>query len=178
MESIRYFVGGPSNSGKSTLVLSLVERLRLDGRSAEAVELDVWSNSYPAFAGEVTFEGRPKRKGLDWDWQTPLAARLDAFNASTAEVVFGDMPGARIDAATDAMCRGGRADAAIVVSATTQGLEEWTVYFASQGIRVAHRCLTFKDAPPHVLTGLCRTIQPDRADIGAFAALLRRAAGT
>lgn len=172
----RYYVGGPSNSGKSTFLLSLVEHLRLRrGRSASAIELDVWSHSYPAFRGEISFEGRPKTVGLDWDWQTPLLERLQEFQAAQEDLVFGDMPGKCIDEATEFMCEHGGPASAIVVSRTTEGLVAWTDFFTERGIHVAERFLTLKENDtPRLLHGMERKIVPDHPDVSAFGQLLTK----
>ena len=117
MATKRYLVGGPQNSGKSTYVLSLAKRLQSGhGLRARAIELDVWSGSYPAFRGEVSFKDRPKQFGLAWDWKTPLDERIKEFNEAPDDIVLGDLPGAKIDEATDYMCKNAKADGAIVVS--------------------------------------------------------------
>ena len=166
----RYIVGGPPHSGKSTYVLSLTRRLteRL-GRSALAVEFDVWSSSYPAFEGKIPFEGRPKRFGLDWDWQTPLDERIAQFNAATADVVFGDLPGAKIDAATDRMCREAKADGAIVVSRTLEGLKLWRQAFEERGVKVVLECLSVQGEVPLVLRDTNRTIDAAHPDVALLA---------
>lgn len=168
----RYLVGGPANSGKSTLVLSLAEHLRRQrGLTVEAIEFDVWSGSYRAFHGEFTFKDRPKRQGLAWDWQTPLRERIAAFRASQADIVFGDLPGI-VDEAIELMCVEAKADAALVVSFSPEGLKDWTAFFAAHGLPVEFRVLTFKDDPPVIVTGMNRVISPDHADVAAFAAKL------
>ncbi|MEK9152619.1 MAG: hypothetical protein AAB692_04600 [Patescibacteria group bacterium] len=168
----RFLIGGPSNSGKSTFVLSLAEHLQRDrGLSVEAFEFDVWSGSYPAFRGEVTFKDRPKKFGLNWDWQTPLRARINSFQISQADVVFGDLPGI-LDEAIDLMCREAKADAALVVSHSQAGLVEWQKFFEDRGVPVEWRILTYKDNPPLVVSGMNRQLVPGHDDIVQFAAKL------
>lgn len=166
----RYLVGGPPNSGKSTYVLSLTRRLTGSlGRSALAVELDVWSSSYPAFEKKIPFEGRPKRFGLDWDWQTPLDERIRQFNGATEDFVFGDLPGAKIDAATDRMCRETRADGAIVVSRTLDGLKLWRQAFEERGIKVVLECLSVQGQVPLVLRDMNRIVDAEHPDVALLA---------
>jgi hypothetical protein len=171
--SKRFLVGGPQNSGKSTYVLSTVKRLT-DGHGvrARAIELDVWSGSYPAFRGEVSFKDRPKMTGLDWDWKTPLDVRLAEFNSATEEFVFGDLPGAKIDEATDYMCTNARADGAIVVSRTLDGIVLWREAFEKRGIRVVHECLSMQGQSPLVLRDLHRAIDPSHPDVAVLASLV------
>lgn len=171
--SKRYVVGGPSNSGKSTYVLSVTQALTtVHGLSARAIELDVWSGSYPAFRGEVTFKDRPKKFGLDWDWKTPLDERLAEFNGSTDDVVFGDMPGAKIDAATDYMCQNAKADGAIVISSSLDGLKLWAELFARHGIPIVDVCLSVRGPVPRLLRDMSREIDPDHPDVQVIAAAL------
>lgn len=165
----RYLVGGPPNSGKSTYVLSLVSRLGTGlGKTAVAIELDVWSRSYPAFAGKVSFDDRPKRFGLDWDWQTPLDERLEEFNTSSAEIVLGDLPGAKIDAATDHMIANANADGAIVVSRTLDGLQLWREAFESRGMPVVLECLSVQGHAPLMLRDMDRKVDPAHPDVASF----------
>ncbi len=177
MATKRYLVGGPANSGKSTYILSLTRRLNEGhGLRARAVELDVWSGSYPAFRGEVSFKDRPKHSGLDWDWKTPLDERLREFNGAAEDLVFGDLPGAKIDAATDYMCTAAQADGAIVVSRTLDGLKQWREAFEARGIRVVHECLSIQGREPLVLRDLGRSVDPGHADVAAFASRVIAAA--
>jgi energy-coupling factor transporter ATP-binding protein EcfA2 len=167
----RYVVGGPSNSGKSTFLHSLKKHLEDEyGLAVAYYELDVWSRSLPAFEGKIPFEGRPKVTGLDWDWKTPLDAEIAAFNASTADIVLGDMPGGKkIDEAHDYMVEHARADAAISVSRDTKGLQEWSAYFAGKGLPVAYDVLTFQEGRvPLILVGMDRVIRPSDAGVVGF----------
>jgi hypothetical protein len=172
--SRRYLVGGPKNSGKSTFVLSLTEYLKSRGRTAEAVELDIWGNSYPAFRGEVSFDERPKSDHLDWPWREKLQPRLDQYLASDAEFVFGDMPGVW-GAAICHMCEqiGKKTDGAFVVSRTLEGLDEWRRFFAKDFfIRIAFECLTMTKRRPLVIVGMNRLVQGDHPDVVPFAEAL------
>lgn len=167
----RLLIGGPSNSGKSTFVLSLVEYLRGAGLTANAHELDVWSNSYVAFRGEIPFEGRPKRQGLDWDWQTPLKERLDAFNADDATFVFGDLPG-KLDEAIAHTCANASAHGALVISRKLDAIPEWETFFEKNGVPVLQSFLTFQDRPPVILVGMNRDLDPSHRDVKSFGDLL------
>ncbi len=167
----RYLVGGPQNSGKSTYVLSVVQRLGGGhGVRARAVELDVWSGSYPAFRGEVSFKDRPKKTGLDWDWKTPLEQRLAEFNGADDDYVFGDLPGAKIDEATHYMCEQAKADGAIVVSRSLEGLVQWREAFEKHGIPIVHECLSMQgQAAPLVLRDMHRGVDAAHPDVAFLA---------
>ncbi len=165
----KYLIGGPSNSGKSTFVLSLVEYLRSKGRTAEAIELDVWSNSYTAFRGEVPFATRPKRQGLDWDWKTPLDERIRSFNENQADIVFGDLPG-KLDEAIAYMCSESAADGALIISRTIDDLTKWRNFFMMRSVHVAHEFLTFLETPPPpiMLVGMNRELVPEHEKVQWF----------
>jgi hypothetical protein len=167
----RLLIGGPSNSGKSTFVLSLVDCLRMAGVTANAHELDVWSNSYVAFRGEVLFATRPKRQGLDWDWQTPLKERIDAFNADDADFVFGDLPG-KLDEAITHACMNVRVTGALVISRKLDAITEWEDFFGKNGVPVIQSFLTFQDRPPVILVGMNRQCDPNHRDVKAFGDML------
>jgi hypothetical protein len=170
MATKRYLVGGPSNSGKSTYVLSIVKRLNAGhGLRARAIELDVWSGSYPAFAGEVSFKDRPKHFGLEWDWKTPLDERIAEFNGAAEDVIFGDLPGAKIDEATDYMCAQAEADGAIVVSRTLDGLAQWRKAFEDRGVPVVYECLSYQGQAPLVLRDMHRTVDAIHPDVAFLA---------
>lgn len=188
----RLLIGGPSNSGKSTFVLSLVDYLCGAGITAAAHELDVWSNSYVAFRGEIPFEGRPKRQGLDWDWQTPLNERLDAFHADNADFVFGDLPG-KLDEAIAHVCTAFTRDepavlvpgtpatraqrdsplaGALVISRKLDAIPEWETFFEKNGVPVLQSFLTFQDRPPVILVGMNRDLDPSHRDVKSFGDML------
>jgi hypothetical protein len=164
--TVRFLIGGPKDSGKSTLTLSLVERFRAPGRTAEAVEFDVWAGTFPAFRGEVTFEKRERHPGYDWDWRTPLARRIDQFRASQADYVFGDLAGELNHTVAWTVAKA-EPDAAIVVSSTLEGLSEWTKTFEQLGVNVAHGILTFAkpDQAPLVVSAMCRKLDPNNPGV-------------
>lgn len=166
----RYFVGGPSNSGKSTFILSLVEHLqKWRDCTALAIELDVWSRSYPAFRGEVTFEDRPKQFGLEWDWQSPLLEQLQNFKNATEDFVFGDMPGKCIDEAIEFMCDNGGSAEAIVISHSVEDMNEWVEFFTKRNIHVVQRFLSVQDSSNlQLLHDMDRKIVPDDVFVASF----------
>src|SRR3989344_4830043 len=168
--SKRYLVGGPPNSGKSTYVLSLVKRLAHGlGRSARAVELDVWSNSYPAFEGKIPFEGRPKKTGMDWEWEAAVDARLKEFHEATEDVVMGDLPGKIVPGSTDYMCAHARSDGAIIVSKSLEGLQAWRDVFETHGIPIRLECLSVHGRQPLVLRDMNRIIDAAHPDVALLA---------
>ncbi len=171
----RILVGGESNSGKSTFVLSLVKCLESRGVTAQAVELDVWSNSYPAFRGEIDFDKRPKRFDLKWNWRRALNKRLYTLNTARTDFVFGDMPGV-LGAACTHMCRVAKADGAIIISRTLEGLKAWQRFFRDDfDIPIIEAFLSVQKIRPRVLPDMDRRIDPKNAFISEFGTRLTRA---
>lgn len=165
----RYLVGGESNSSKSTCVLALVAHLESRGISAEAVELDVWSNSYPAFRGEIDFDKRPKRFDLKWNWKRALNKRLQAFNTSRKRIVFGDMPGV-LGAAGTHMCQVAQATGAIVISKTTEGLRAWQRFFRDDfDIPIVALVLSTQKIVPLVMPDMNRHVDGNNPFVVQFA---------
>ncbi len=173
----RYLVGGPSNSGKSTFALSLVKHLNCLGISAEAVELDVWGNSYPAFRGEVPFHDRPKHKDFNWNWESALRGRLKQFQGSEAKYVFGDMPG-KLGRASAFICDNAKPDGAIVVSRSLEGVLEWRRVFEDWFFPIVAEILTMMEMQPIIVVGMDRVVSGDKPDIRSFAEqLINKEAG-
>lgn len=184
----RIIVGGPKGSGKSTFVPSLVDCLKKRGRTAEAGELDVWSNSYLAFIslfdpygaaetrseplelgvwpnsflaekGKYTFETRPKRFTLhDWDWKAAIAPRIARFNESRAEYVFGDLPGV-IGAANSHTLDLVRPTDVWVYSRTLEGLADWKRFCEKDfGLHVTREFLSVRKTNPVIVPDLEREL--------------------
>ncbi|MEK9152433.1 MAG: hypothetical protein AAB692_03640 [Patescibacteria group bacterium] len=170
----RLLVGGPSSSGKSTFVLSLVEHIRARGETAEALELDQWSNSYAAFRGEIPFEGRQKRFDLAWDWKGAVAPLIERFKNSDADVVFGDLPGV-LGAANSHMCEltAPFADGAVIISRTLEGLKDWRRFFRDDyGLRIVREYVSVQKSRPIVLPDMNRIIDPASPFVRDFAVSL------
>lgn len=165
----RYLVGGPANSGKSTLVLSLTQSLEQAGFSARAIEFDLWSNSYPAFEGLVPFGQRDKRFDLRWEWQEPLIDRLNEFMKDRSAFVFGDMPG-KLGEACAFMCRSVQesCDGAIVVSRTLEGIRDWSSFFDDFDIPVIKEVLSVRGTRPLVIADLDRKVDASHSDVLAI----------
>ncbi len=168
----RYLVGGESNSSKSTFVLSLVAFFESRGYSAEAVELDVWSNSYPAFRGEIDFDKRPKRFDLKWNWKRALNKRLQAFNTSRKQLVFGDMPGV-LGAAGTHMCNVAKPTGAIVISRSIEGLKAWQRFFRDDfDIPIVALFLSVQKIRPAILPDMNRNIDGSHDSVTEFGRML------
>jgi len=87
-------VGGPPNSGKSTVVESLVRALQNQGVDAESVDLDPWAPTLALIQGKITREERDRQKRQNI---TDADARKVAERFRSASVrhrvIMGDAPG-------------------------------------------------------------------------------------
>jgi len=91
--SVRIIIGGPPNSGKSTLAESLAIALRSLGVNAYAEDLDLASPTLEFIRGKKGWE---QRQGAKKEWTPRLAKKAAAIfeEASTRHVVvIGDAPG-------------------------------------------------------------------------------------
>ena len=90
---VRVIIGGPPNSGKSTLAESLARALRSVGVDAYAEDLDLASPTLEFIRGTKSWEERP---GFKKEWTLELASKaalmFEEASASHA-VVIGDAPG-------------------------------------------------------------------------------------
>lgn len=90
---VRIIIGGPPNSGKSTLTESLAMALRSLGVDAYAEDLDFTSPTLEFIRGTKGWE---QRQGTKKDWTPELAKTAAALfeEASTRHaIVIGDAPG-------------------------------------------------------------------------------------
>jgi hypothetical protein len=90
---IRIIIGGPPNSGKSTLAESLARALRALGVDAYAEDLDLASPTLEFIRGSKGWE---QRRGAKKEWTPELAEKAAVLfedASSKHAVVIGDAPG-------------------------------------------------------------------------------------
>lgn len=91
---IKIIIGGPPNSGKSTLAESLARALQEQGIDAEAVDLDPWSPTLDYVKRKITLKERNslKRKKLSTEEINDVVKRFEKAS-KYHEVIIGDAPG-------------------------------------------------------------------------------------
>lgn len=94
MSEIRIIIGGPPNSGKSTLVSSLTRAFWEIGVNAVSVELDLWAPTLEFVEGKITKEERDlrKQKAVTKEEAEEASKRLLA-SSQDISIVIGDCPG-------------------------------------------------------------------------------------
>lgn len=134
--AIRLLIGGPPNSGKSTLAESLARALQDQRVDAEAVDLDPWSPTLALIRGEITEEQRRamKKKEITMEEAEKAAKRFEQISRKHG-IALGDAPGEISDQlriiarkATHAiiLCREDSRDA----------IDKWKIFFTEMGIRI------------------------------------------
>lgn len=131
----RIVVGGPPNSGKSTLSESLARALRSLGVDAYAEDLDLASPTLEFIKG---VKGWEQRRGYKREWTPELAEKAAAMfvEASTKHaVVIGDAPGKITD---ESRTIAEKADYAIILCRddSVEDGSDWRKFFEGLGIPV------------------------------------------
>lgn len=88
--ALRVLIGGPVNSGKSTLACSLYVALSMQGVPSSLVELDIWSDTHTCILGERPWRLRKKKISFS---SHKLKLMSKKFLKSSETVVIGDLPG-------------------------------------------------------------------------------------
>ncbi len=135
---IRLLVGGPANSGKSTLCTTLYRLLQ--ARSDVRVglhEIDVYSDTHGPLLGLKPWSARQKQ----WHAGLPeVEAAVQAYLADSAQIVLGDLPGNIHNPHLHVMMSCGTH--AMYVGKSFDELSQWEQAFQDAGIRIDWRVQT------------------------------------
>ena len=136
MPEIRIIIGGPPNSGKSTLVSSLKRALWEIGVKVNSAELDLWAPTLEFLEGKITKEERDSKKQKTITKQDAEEASKRLILASQdGSIAIGDCPGKMseelkiiVKNATHAiiLCRADQ----------IQEMESWRKFFSEVGIPI------------------------------------------
>ncbi len=133
--AVRIIIGGPPNSGKSTLAESLARALQLLGVDAYAEDLDLASPTLEFIKGAKGWE---QRVGAKKEWTPKLAEEAAAKFEDASKrhaVVIGDAPG-KITAESEKIA--GRANYALILCREDrkEEIEGWQTFFKQIGVPV------------------------------------------
>ncbi len=142
--STRVVIGGPRNSGKSTLVASVYRTLEGEGVSVGLHEVDVYSDTIPCILGHKPWDKRKKRHHA-W-FKTTVEPRIAEFANDDHAVVLGDLPGKVNSTFLPRMII--PADHAIIVARDLESMEPWQKLFAAKCIPVALRVISYQGDLP------------------------------
>ena len=181
---VRIVIGGPANSGKSTLAENLSRALRSLGGDAYAEDLDLAIPTLEFIRGSKGWE---QRQILKKEWTPELAEKAATMfeNASAKHaVVIGDAPG-KISNESKAIAK--KANYAIILCREDckEEIENWQNFFAKLGVLVI--CVAVskvtgagnvesKDIIWATLVGLDRTPRVDEVTI-SLALLIKERLG-
>lgn len=121
----RLVIGGPANSGKSTLAASLALALtRHVPRRVGLYELDPYSDTHECILGKKPWSQRHKDYHPSYE---KIQATNLAFREDDADFVIGDLPGAIQNPILPELARG--ATVALILSRDINSIPEWENFF-------------------------------------------------
>jgi len=178
--AVRIVIGGPPNSGKSTLAESLASGLRQLGVDAYAEDLDLASPTLEFIRGA---KGWGQRVGAKQEWTPELAdeaAKKFEDASKKHAVVIGDAPG-KITGESEKIAS--KANYALILCREDrkEGIERWQEFFQRLGISVVGIFISKlagagnvekKDVIRATVIGLNRTLKTDEVVL-SLAALIK-----
>lgn len=131
---IRILIGGPPNSGKSTLAESLARALRAIGIDAYAEDMDLASPTLEFIRGEKGWEQRLREKK---EWTMDLAKEAASIFMKASEkhaVVIGDAPG-KITAESKEIAKNATHAIILCREDCVSEIKNWQELFAQFGVQ-------------------------------------------
>jgi CRISPR-associated protein Csx3 len=136
LTEIRIIIGGPPNSGKSTLVSSLIRALWEIGVKGNPAELDLWAPTLEFLEGKISKEERDsrKQKSITKEEAEEASKRLVAVSQE-GSIAIGDCPG-KMSEELKIIIK--NATHAIILCRADQimEMESWRKFFSVAGIPI------------------------------------------
>ena len=133
--AFRIIIGGPPNSGKSTLAESLARGLRQLGVDAYAVDLDLASPTLEFIRG---VKGWEQRVGAKKEWTPELADKAAALfeeSSKSHAVMIGDAPG-KITAESEKIAKKAHFALILCRDDRKEEIRDWQVFFQRIGVPI------------------------------------------
>lgn len=142
----RLVIGGPCNSGKSTLAVSLAQAVRQYGVVCGLHELDIYSSMHTHITGETPWEKRTKCNDITPGPELVRTQEVSArFGRDLSPVVIGDLPG-RCDSPRDLLVTHARA--AILIARAPDGFREWEEVLSERHVPILARTISYHGRVP------------------------------
>jgi CRISPR-associated protein Csx3 len=163
LPEIRIIIGGPPNSGKSTLVNSLKRALWEIGVKVNSAELDLWAPTLEFLEGKITKEERDSRKQKKVTKEEAEEASKRLVEASQdGSIAIGDCPG-KMSEELKIIVK--NATHAIILCRVDQiqEMESWRKFFSEAGIPIIAELVSDLEGDEAVQimgSKLIRAVQP------------------
>lgn len=173
---MRLLIGGPANSGKSTLTIGLQRVLVEKGFTVCAYEIDVYSDTHKPLTGQKPWESRQKNFDAN---EEDIRHVITSFASDPSRIVLGDLPGNIRNKHLSLMMSEGTH--ALYVGHSDTEIVSWLRAFRRAGITCIGTVLTTMDGiynniwvhnPDIVVHNLDRTIRPHEQGIYNVAKLV------
>jgi CRISPR-associated protein Csx3 len=136
LPEIRIIIGGPPNSGKSTLVNSLKRALWEIGVNVNSAELDLWAPTLEFLEGKISKQERDSRKQKKVTKEEAEEASKRLVEASQdGSIAIGDCPG-KISEELKIIVKNATHAIILCRADQVQEMESWRKFFSEVGIPI------------------------------------------